>query len=550
MNFLKRILSLILLSSSFVYGADKEKLVNDAPLLETLYQEALLYRDEKVPNCDSSSSKREALSRFSELAQKGHIKAMHNFAMLCHKEHDYLTAYFWFKKAWDRGLEPSRNNIQRMIKDGKLRPSDIHISLYPTWNGAIYTKINPASHSESTDIFLEGLPSEIIAKIGSFMDAKSLIAFEQTSHKLNIDCEIAWESKAKTDIHPLDLKNLTSPYLGKDQKLKKLVYGYYLSNVGELLLRTLIPMYIDYGFRNLENSAKLGSERANILIIKNLNRLHSDMMRPNNYKVYGKTIIDRLSPLLKRFHNVPNNPNYYDLKYACWVDNFMSSSNRLMLEVQLIRLLRIGDQKAAMWFYSSTATPEENREPLSVLSVHAARAMELEQKNWVGINQKEKMWLLKILYWLNPIRDLNPQQPGMISAKHGYKHALSALGVMYAKQDNIDQAKYWYTLAALKGVPEALYNLGLYYSEEGNHELAKYWWTIGALNGDLNCKYNLSLLHKTLGELEAAKHWLTLLAHEGCYLAQKTLSEVYEEEGDMKLSQHWANRALNNSHKY
>eukprot|EP01032_Pedospumella_encystans_P016311 gene16311-18613_t len=86
--------------------------------LDELYARALQYRDNKVSECSPADSKIEAERLFFELSQRGHAKAMHNYAMLQQKKGNYELAKEWFDKA---GLDASKRNINLMKECGKIK---------------------------------------------------------------------------------------------------------------------------------------------------------------------------------------------------------------------------------------------------------------------------------------------------------------------------------------------------------------------------------------------------------------------------------------------
>jgi len=82
---------------------------------EVLYLDALKFRDAK----DESKAQAEPL--FLQLAEKGHVKSMHNYAMIQDGKKAYELAYQWFQKAANLGFKASERNCERMVNDGKIQ---------------------------------------------------------------------------------------------------------------------------------------------------------------------------------------------------------------------------------------------------------------------------------------------------------------------------------------------------------------------------------------------------------------------------------------------
>lgn len=81
------------------------------------YQEALLYRDNKVPGVTSEQSQLCAEQIFQAIAVFGHARAMHNLASIAYKQKEYERAYGWWKRAANEGLDASKRNLDRLKKE-------------------------------------------------------------------------------------------------------------------------------------------------------------------------------------------------------------------------------------------------------------------------------------------------------------------------------------------------------------------------------------------------------------------------------------------------
>ena len=85
---------------------------------DELYAKALHYRDNKVSECAPADSKIEAERLFLALSQRGHAKAMHNYAVLQQKKGNYKLAAEWFDKA---GLDASKRYLKAMKELGQIK---------------------------------------------------------------------------------------------------------------------------------------------------------------------------------------------------------------------------------------------------------------------------------------------------------------------------------------------------------------------------------------------------------------------------------------------
>ncbi len=81
------------------------------------YEQALLYRDEKIEGISSENSQKEAEKLFLNLAENGHVKAMHNYASIQFKKRNFEVAYQFFERA---GLDASKANCQKMLEMGQV----------------------------------------------------------------------------------------------------------------------------------------------------------------------------------------------------------------------------------------------------------------------------------------------------------------------------------------------------------------------------------------------------------------------------------------------
>ena len=85
---------------------------------EELYQQALNFRDNKVPGYSVEQSRDEAEMLFLQMAEDGNSKAMHNYALMQYRKGDFECAYQWFKKS---GLEASQKNCKKMLEKGEVK---------------------------------------------------------------------------------------------------------------------------------------------------------------------------------------------------------------------------------------------------------------------------------------------------------------------------------------------------------------------------------------------------------------------------------------------
>ncbi len=67
---------------------------------DAAYLKAIAHRDgQEVENCSIHESMKRAEQLFLELAENGHVKAMHNYAMILYKRKEYNKSFEWFDKA-------------------------------------------------------------------------------------------------------------------------------------------------------------------------------------------------------------------------------------------------------------------------------------------------------------------------------------------------------------------------------------------------------------------------------------------------------------------
>ena len=91
---------------------------NKEQTIEILYQKALDLRDRKDSIDTLENTQNQAESLFLELSNQGHVKAMHNYALIQYGKKNYDLAYNWFQKA---NLDASKRNCEKMIKEGKIK---------------------------------------------------------------------------------------------------------------------------------------------------------------------------------------------------------------------------------------------------------------------------------------------------------------------------------------------------------------------------------------------------------------------------------------------
>ena len=81
--------------------------------------------------------------------------------------------------------------------------------------------------------------------------------------------------------------------------------------------------------------------------------------------------------------------------------------------------------------------------------------------------------------------------------------------------------------------------LGIFYDREGEIESAKYYYALGALKGCVTSQFNLACIYQRQGNIDQARRYCTLAAGQGNTRAQGLLGDIYYGEGDMEKAKHY-----------
>tara|TARA_R110002072_G_scaffold42064_19_gene118522 strand:- start:108387 stop:109250 length:864 start_codon:yes stop_codon:yes gene_type:complete len=145
-------------------------------------------------------------------------------------------------------------------------------------------------------------------------------------------------------------------------------------------------------------------------------------------------------------------------------------------------------------------------------------------------------------------------------AKDGNAQARFALGVFYEREENYEEANFWYTLAVEKGVVAAHANLGRMYAEglgiKRDDERAAELFRWAADKGDDTSQYNLGRMYQegagvNQSETEAIS-WLEKAAAQGFADAQNHLGTMYNNRStpDFELAKDWYWLACQQGHAH
>jgi len=145
-------------------------------------------------------------------------------------------------------------------------------------------------------------------------------------------------------------------------------------------------------------------------------------------------------------------------------------------------------------------------------------------------------------------------------AKAGDAQARFALGVFYEREENYEDAKFWYTLAVEKENVSAHANLGRMSSEglgiERDDERAAELFRWAAVKGDATSQYNLGRMYQegagiTQSETEAIS-WLEQSAAQGFADAQNHLGTMYNNSSapDFEQAKNWYWLACQQGHAH
>ncbi|WP_010303104.1 F-box protein [Candidatus Odyssella thessalonicensis] len=160
-------------------GKIKDNNLINEQMLQKIYQEAIDNRNNYKdwhryhPSLfkDFIGYLRKAKEGFFQVAQNGNVRAMHNYAMLAYKYDKLEAAHYWFRRAAERGFEPSKRNLVRLNKRLNLQ--------------------HEKSQIISLELFLESLPSELFVHVLSFLPptdiALSIRLASKQFHSLSYD---------------------------------------------------------------------------------------------------------------------------------------------------------------------------------------------------------------------------------------------------------------------------------------------------------------------------------------------------------------------------
>lgn len=130
----------------------------------------------------------------------------------------------------------------------------------------------------------------------------------------------------------------------------------------------------------------------------------------------------------------------------------------------------------------------------------------------------------------------------MNAAQEGLAHAQVKLGLMYEQgeqlEEDVDQAAFWYRLAANQNHPQGQYNLALLYiygvSVEQDAILATYWLERAAVNGYMPAIIHLARNQEMyLLEEGADMEWIKMAASRGDPLSQLSLAQWHLSDNHM-----------------
>ncbi len=128
------------------------------------------------------------------------------------------------------------------------------------------------------------------------------------------------------------------------------------------------------------------------------------------------------------------------------------------------------------------------------------------------------------------------------AAQEGLAHAQVKLGLMYEQGDemevDVDQAAFWYRLAANQNHPQGQYNLALLYiygvGVKQDVTLATYWLERAGVSGYMPAIIHLARNQEMyLLQDGADLHWIKTAASRGDALSQLSLARWYLSEKNM-----------------
>lgn len=379
------------LTTQIIQKSDKE-----------LYQEALNYQNNMANRKFLKNFQEESKSLFLPLAEKGHPKSMHKIAFILYNQKDYLSAYKWFWKANEKGLEVSSKKIQLMkkaIKENELTFKSINEKI--KLKNFISKMDSKARVGDKNLAIFDILPDEITNNVLDFIPLDQIPLLQAVSKPLYDLILLKFKNIGVVTVRPLDI-----------------LYFRYLHENAEPLDWKKLAICHDW----MERGSKLLNKIDSDQIYEGLTLLKKATQ--NKYLTAQKKLIRKLT-----------------LVVSNQIPQMQEETKKLSLHYlsQLIDIL------------PSISIPFSEKQYLQAkysLLLNINRKESMETFNQLAMDNHPKA--LYMMY-LSSEKEFYLE----LSVEAGYVKAQYKLGILMEEKGNIEEAKRLFTLAAEQGYPEA-----------------------------------------------------------------------------------------------
>lgn len=151
---------------------------------------------------------------------------------------------------------------------------------------------------------------------------------------------------------------------------------------------------------------------------------------------------------------------------------------------------------------------------------------------------KTKEYLTNTSYWIKKLSEL-------VDAGKALRYGR----IVRTQGGDINEAIFWYKVAAQQDSTEAQWDLGALYYQLKDYEKAVYWYEIAATKGDVYTQNELGMIfryNETLKDINKSIYWYEKAAIQGSDDACCCLVNIYLEElKDCEKAIYWCKKAIN-----
>jgi TPR repeat protein len=151
--------------------------------------------------------------------------------------------------------------------------------------------------------------------------------------------------------------------------------------------------------------------------------------------------------------------------------------------------------------------------------------------------------ITKACDWLTRAADLGDEDAVKALADLGDMSAMSHLGLLAYKADDLVLAESWWQKAADLGDTNAMFNLGVLAYRAGDMVLVESWYQKAADLGHPDAMYHLGNLAHDAGDLVLAGSWRQKAADLGNVSGMVDLGRLAEKASDLALAESWWQKA-------